>query len=269
MNDVANDASGACLFALPLSRTTNGGAADRQRREKFAGLHAIALGKDCTNLKIKNLSVLHRAVGPGTADRPIHLCFGIEEVTLLDGVPRSAETFGHLLIPGGVHEDSRAGSANLSQIGEQPHRHPGTAASIAASDNTMCGVLPPSSRVTRLKPSGRFLGLAPNLGTAREAYFVDIRMARECYPGDLTRPVTTLNTSAGDPASSISFAMCRVVSGASSDGFITSVEPAASVGASFHAAIIVGAFDGVMAPMTPTGSGIVSIPALTLERGEA
>ena len=67
-------------------------------------------------------------------------------------------------------------------------------------------------------------------------------------------PVTTLNTPAGIPASSISFAMCRVVSGDSSDGFMTIVQPAANAGANFHAAIIVGAFHGVIAPMTPTGS---------------
>jgi len=33
---------------------------------------------------------------------------------------------------------------------------------------------------------GGLLDLAPDLGTAREAYLVDIRMARERCPGDFT-----------------------------------------------------------------------------------
>jgi len=95
-------------------------------------------------------------------------------------------------------------------------------------------------------------------------------MARECYPGDLTEVRDDLEYAGRTPASSISFAMCRGREWRLlGRRFITSVEPAASAGASFHAASIVGAFHGVMAPMTPTGSRIVSIPALTLERRQA
>lgn len=94
-------------------------------------------------------------------------------------------------------------------------------------------------------------------------------MARECYPGDLTEVRDDLERRP-DPRL---FDQLCYVQGREwrllGRRFITSVEPAASAGASFHAASIVGAFHGVMAPMTPTGSRIVSIPALTLERRQA
>jgi len=44
------------------------------------------------------------------------------------------------------------------------------------------------------------------------------------------------------------------VSGASSDGFKTMVQPVAKAGPSFHIEAAVGAFQGMMAPTTPTGS---------------
>ena len=44
------------------------------------------------------------------------------------------------------------------------------------------------------------------------------------------------------------------VSGVSSAGLSTTVLPAASAGASFHAAIVSGKFHGVISPTTPSGS---------------
>jgi hypothetical protein len=95
-------------------------------------------------------------------------------------------------------------------------------------------------------------------------------MARECYPGDLTEVRDDIEYAGRTPRL---FDQLCYVQGREwrllGRRFSTSVEPAASAGASFQAAIIVGAFHGVMAPMTPTGSRIVSIPALTLERRQA
>ena len=63
----------------------------------------------------------------------------------------------------------------------------------------------------------------------------------------------TLTTPAGTPASSSSWAKRRVVSGVSSAGFTTTVQPAASAGAILRVAIASGKFQGVMRKHGPTG----------------
>ncbi len=57
-------------------------------------------------------------------------------------------------------------------------------------------------------------------------------------------------------------------SGASSEGFTTTVHPAASAGPSLYATSSSGKFHGVMAATTPTGSRLprVSIPGIELGR---
>jgi hypothetical protein len=70
----------------------------------------------------------------------------------------------------------------------------------------------------------------------------------------LPKPVTTLTTPGGKPASSNSSANSSVDADVNSDGFNTTVQPAASAGASFHAASSSGEFHGVIAATTPTGS---------------
>ncbi len=50
--------------------------------------------------------------------------------------------------------------------------------------------------------------------------------------------------------------MKSAVSGVSSAGFSTTVQPAANAGASFQAIIRVGKFHGMIAPTTPTGTGL-------------
>src|SRR5690606_20420294 len=83
-------------------------------------------------------------------------------------------------------------------------------------------------------------------------------------PGCATRaaptsgpPGTTLTTPGGKPAASISLASSSVVTGVCSAGLSTTVQPAASAGASFHTAAISGTFQGVIAPTTPTGRRVV------------
>ena len=68
------------------------------------------------------------------------------------------------------------------------------------------------------------------------------------------KPVTILTTPGGIPASMSSCPRRRVVSGVSSAGFTTQLQPAASAGASFVAASESGEFQGVIMPATPTGS---------------
>ena len=66
--------------------------------------------------------------------------------------------------------------------------------------------------------------------------------------------VTRLMVPAGKPASSASATSAAAVSGVSSAGFATTVQPAASAGASLRAIMASGKFQGVIAATTPTGS---------------
>ena len=68
-------------------------------------------------------------------------------------------------------------------------------------------------------------------------------------------PVITLSTPSGRPDSSaISRASRSTANVAYSDGLSTIVQPAASAGATFWANSASGAFHGITAPTTPTGS---------------
>ncbi|MNT66335.1 hypothetical protein D3C72_2043960 [compost metagenome] len=71
--------------------------------------------------------------------------------------------------------------------------------------------------------------------------------------------VTILSTPAGNPACWASHTSASAVSGVSSAGLATTVQPAASAGAILRAIIASGKFHGVMAATTPTGSLITSI----------
>ena len=59
------------------------------------------------------------------------------------------------------------------------------------------------------------------------------------------------------PASSAAAPSHRAESGVSSAGFITTVQPQASAGATFHTAFISGKFQGTIAATTPTGDSVV------------
>ncbi|MNL73893.1 hypothetical protein D3C87_1994260 [compost metagenome] len=73
-------------------------------------------------------------------------------------------------------------------------------------------------------------------------------------PAVMPVPVTTLNTPSGYPASSTSSASFSAVSGVSSAGLSTTVQPVASAGPSFQQASSSGKFQATMAPTTPTAS---------------
>ena len=60
-------------------------------------------------------------------------------------------------------------------------------------------------------------------------------------------------TPGGRPASANSSARARAVSGVCSAGFRTTVQPAASAGATLRVTMAAGKFHGVMAATTPTG----------------
>ena len=73
-------------------------------------------------------------------------------------------------------------------------------------------------------------------------------------PAVSPKPLTTLSTPGGNPASSASSAMRMAVSGVCSAGLMTTALPAARAGPSFQAEIIRGKFQGTIAPTTPKGS---------------
>ena len=73
-------------------------------------------------------------------------------------------------------------------------------------------------------------------------------------PASGPKPVTTLTTPAGKPACSMIFMSSSSDADVYSDGFSTTVLPAASAGASFHAVSSSGEFQGIIAPITPSGS---------------
>jgi hypothetical protein len=66
--------------------------------------------------------------------------------------------------------------------------------------------------------------------------------------------VTIFTTPGGKPASSTSSPSRNAVSGASSEGLTTTVQPVANIGPIFQIVEVSGAFHGVIAPTTPTGS---------------
>src|SRR5829696_1798460 len=83
------------------------------------------------------------------------------------------------------------------------------------------------------------------------------RCVTSASPTSAPRPVTTLTTPGGNPASPNSFAISTIAADVYSDGLTTAVQPAASAGASFQLVSVSGEFHGVMIATTPFGSCFV------------
>src|SRR6059036_1708148 len=138
---------------------------------------------------------------------------------------------------------------------KMPAIAPNTACSRSASANTMLGDLPPSSIDVCLKCRAAFSLI--NLPVTSEPVNVIFRTSGCSTSGEPTsapKPVTTLNTPGGRPASSNSSASASVDADVNSEGLMTIVQPAASAGAIFQVASSSGEFHGVMATTTPSGS---------------
>ena len=129
------------------------------------------------------------------------------------------------------------------------------AVDTSASANTSAGLLPPSSRLTRLNPSAAAcMILRPTARLPVNESLLIIGWLISASPVGSPGPVTTFSTPGGSPASSISATSRSTENVAYSDGLSTIVQPAASAGASFCADSSSGAFHGTTAPTTPTGS---------------
>ena len=136
-----------------------------------------------------------------------------------------------------------------------------TALLKSASSRMMLADLPPSSCATRFTVSAEdFATIIP----ARVEPVNDI-MSMSGWR-DITSPTfrpspfTRLKTPAGTPASSRISANRAALSGATSDGFKTMVQPAARAGATLQAIWLIGQFHGVIKPHTPTGSLTIIVP---------
>src|SRR5471032_515821 len=136
---------------------------------------------------------------------------------------------------------------------------PSTAASRSASSNTMNGALPPSSSDSFLMVLA--LCSISRRPTAVEPVKVSLRtVGLEVIspPISFGAPVTTLNTPAGTPARSASWARASAENGVASAGLSTIVHPAASAGPTLRVIIAIGKFHGVMAAQTPIGYLVTS-----------
>src|ERR1700685_4546743 len=122
-----------------------------------------------------------------------------------------------------------------------PNSAPSIAASKSASAKKIFGDLPPSSSVTRFTVSAAsFTMILPTDADPVNAILFTLRGLTNGDPQLSPKPVITFTTPFGKPTSSNHFASSSAVSGVCSAGFSTHVQPAASAGANFHAAIING-----------------------------
>ncbi len=138
---------------------------------------------------------------------------------------------------------------------------PATAASRSASSVTTSGALPPSSidefttRSAACLSSTRPMPVDPVneiLRTRGSAIQVDTT-------ADASVVGTTLTTPSGTPASTSRRVTARAVSGVSDAGLSTTVQPAASAGASLRVAIAAGKFHGVTSAAMPTGLCVTTV----------
>src|SRR5208337_1927204 len=108
------------------------------------------------------------------------------------------------------------------------------------------GDLPPNSSVTRFSVSAAlFTMIFPTAALPVNATLSTPGCATSAAPVISPTPFMTFTTPGGNPTSSNQLANSIAVSGVCSAGFNTQVQPAAIAGASFHAAISNGKFQGI------------------------
>jgi hypothetical protein len=131
---------------------------------------------------------------------------------------------------------------------------PSTAWSSAQSSKTMFAAFPPSSSVSFFPEpaSSRMIALPTSVDPVNATLSTSpLTISAPARPS----PVTMLTTPGGSSAWRTTSQKRRAVSGVVSAGFSTTVFPAASAGAIFHASISSGKFHGMIWPATPTGRG--------------
>ncbi len=141
----------------------------------------------------------------------------------------------------------------LNQI---PLTIPSIAWSSAESSKTMFAALPPSSSVSgTFRPaSSRWIALPTSVEPVNAT--LSIPRWRTSAAPVVPSPVRMLTTPAGTPAWRHTSAKSRAVSGVVSAGLSTTALPQASAGATFHASIRSGKFQGMICAATPRGRGV-------------
>ncbi len=129
------------------------------------------------------------------------------------------------------------------------------AASRSASSKMMLGALLPNSRDSRFRlPAEAWTMPRPTSVDPVKAILFTPRCAAKVAPITEPRPVSTLTTPGGKPASSISSPRRTTASDASCAGLKTTVLPHASAGLIFCRVWMRGKFQGMMMVTTPNGS---------------
>ena len=139
-----------------------------------------------------------------------------------------------------------------------PNAAPRAAVSIGVSSKTRTGDFPPSSRVALAKRRAVASEIArPTSVPPVKTTFFTRGCSVSAAPAVAPRPLTTLSTPGGMPASAAMSASSMAVSGVCSDGLRTTLFPVASAGARLFEAIIIGWLNGARMPTTPSGNRLV------------
>ena len=118
----------------------------------------------------------------------------------------------------------------------------------------MFGLLPPSSRVTGIRFWLAYCMISrPVVVSPVNATLATRGLQASGLPASTPKPLTTLSTPGGSRSPMTSMSL-STDTGVCSAGLSTTALPAASAGASFHTAIRIGKFHGMIWPTTPSGS---------------
>ncbi len=119
----------------------------------------------------------------------------------------------------------------------------------------MFGDLPPSSSVTGMIFSDAYCMIRRPVVVSPVNAILAIRLfGASGLPASMPNPLTTLMTPGWSKSLDEFHQHHDADSGVCSAGFSTTQLPAASAGASFHTAIRIGKFHGMICPTTPSGS---------------
>jgi len=141
-----------------------------------------------------------------------------------------------------------AGAAALALVKEQAEVGPFHRRVEVGVGEDDIGLLPPSSRLTRLRllRAAASMTICPVVYSPVNATLSTSMWPLRAAPAVGPYPGTTFTTPSGMPASWARAATRRAVSGVCSAGFSTTVQPLARAGPHFHACINSGKFQGMI-----------------------
>ncbi len=137
------------------------------------------------------------------------------------------------------------------------HSAPDSVAAAVArsmSSRTTAADFPPSSSVQRAMRSPHSDAIFRPAAVEPVKVILSTRGSRTSSSDTSRSAVRTLRTPGGRPIASATSATTYASPGASGEAFSTTVQPASSAGATLLAMSAIGAFQGMIAPTTPTGS---------------